>query len=210
MQLACDDGFRFEEPQPAHKPNLKKIPGRLIGKYLRSDSSRHLIIDPQHIIEWENLELKLHIDSLDLEIDSTQLPANPQEFIELLDGSHQVNLQFIEGDSVLVRYNYRDTLFTISEYNVIRRFKGHYFLNRSREGRVTWSVDLLTLKKRKLSLSDINIPKDITSLEEITEIEKRVGPSGRLKGYKLKPTRRELNKLMDLGFTRTAEYIKVE
>ena len=61
-----------------------------------------------------------------------------------------------------------------------------------------------------LSFSKVRIPEDITVLKEITELEEIKSDSGKVIGYKLKPTRRELKQLMKHSFTETKTYKKVE
>ena len=73
-----------------------------------------------------------------------------------------------------------------------------------------WRVRRLTLDKDDLSFSRVRIPKDITQLKEITEVEEIKADSGKMISYKLNPTRKELKRLMNHSFYDTKKYKKLE
>jgi hypothetical protein len=205
---SCDDSIRFEEPQPSNQPNLRHIPKQLRGSYFSSSDSTQLTINDHVIIDWTDVELKIHKDSLDFEIDSTQIVEQSHDFIKINDGKFKIGLKFFE-DSVLFNYSYRDTIFEISDRHILRRFKGHYFLNYKRSDG-NWKVRKLSLKKRELSFSKVRIPEDIDALKQITEIQEVKSDSGRVIGYNLNPSRKELKQLMKHSFSETKTYKRVK
>lgn len=205
---SCEDPIKFEEPQPPNQNDLKRIPKKLRGSYLSTIDSTYLKIDERTIVDWTDIEFMTLVDSLEYEIDSTKIIREFANYIEVIDGN--VNLNFrLFGDSVLVRGSLRDTLFEISETHILRRFKGHYFLNYKRSD-ANWKVRRLTLSKKELSFSMVRKPEDIEILKEITEVKEIKSDSGKLTGYKLKPSRKELKRLMKLSFTETKTYKKLE
>lgn len=207
--LACEDSVKFEEPQPPEKKDLNQIPRRLRGTYFSTSDSIFLTINKTQIIEWVDIETRTLIDSLDIEIDSTKISEQTPDSIQISEGMYNLNFKFLSGDSVIVYYSYRDTLFEISHEHLLRRFKGHYFLNYRRTEN-DWRIRRLTLDKDELSFSRVRIPEDITQLNEITEVEEIKSDSGKVVGYKLKPTRKELKQLMKHSFSDTKKYKKVE
>ena len=211
--LSCGEtGYRFEEPQPASRPNLQQIPKRLTGNYLRSDSTAQLYIDRTQIIEWQETSTVLHIDTFHsvFEIDSTKISTSAPDTLKISEGGFSLNFKSVAQDSIWMAFSYYDTLFSISDHNLLKRFKGRYFLNYARASSDTWRVRCLTLKSKTLTFEDIEIPEDITALTEITEIKEIRTPEGRLKGYQLEPTRKELKQLMKLGLTKADEYTRLD
>jgi hypothetical protein len=52
--------------------------------------------------------------------------------------------------------------------NVVRKFKGNYFLN-TRYNKTSWSVEKMNLSKGQLTISSISTKDDIENLKEMTE-----------------------------------------
>jgi hypothetical protein len=73
-----------------------------------------------------------------------------------------------EGDSLITHVHYIDTLFQMDYDNVVRKFKGYYFLNK-RSDKTSWVVKKIQLTKGQLILSSISTKQDIENLKEITE-----------------------------------------
>ncbi|MEM6829961.1 MAG: hypothetical protein AAF551_05565, partial [Bacteroidota bacterium] len=127
--LACEERLKFEEPQPPDKNDLNQLPRKLRGIYLSTSDSTFLTITETEIIEWVDIVTKSLIDSLDLDIDSTLINEHTPDSIQIIDGKFNLSFKFLTEDSVTVYYSYRDTIFQISNEHLLRRFKGHYFLN---------------------------------------------------------------------------------
>ncbi len=207
--FACEERVKFEKPQPPDRNNLNAIPGKLQGTYLSNADSALLTIDEQRIIEWTDIEYRTVLDSLDMEVDSS-LFVNPlSDTIQLTEGMFNIRLKFLPLDSVIVFYSYRDTVFEISNQQIIRKFKGHYFLNYEQTEN-NWSVRRLTLNRDELSFSKVRLPEDISELQEITEVEELKSDSGKVVSYRLNPTRKELKKLLKRSFSETTTYQKLK
>jgi len=205
--LACEDRIKFEEPQPPGKNDLRQLPGKLQGTYYSTSDSTFLTITDTQIIEWVDIVTKSLIDSLD--IDSTLIDQQTSDSVRIIDGKYNLTFKFLSADSVTVYYSYRDTIFNISDEHLIRRFKGHYFLNYKRTDN-DWKVRRLTLDKNELTFSRVRIPEDISDLKEITEVQEIKSDSGKVVGYKLNPSKKELKKLMKHRFSETKSYIKTQ
>ena len=70
--------------------------------------------------------------------------------------------------TVIQHANWTDTLFNISADNVLKKFKGYYFLN-NRYKDSSWEVKKLSLKKGVLTVGSVSDNDDIQKLKEITE-----------------------------------------
>lgn len=150
----------FEEPQPSDEPNLESIPAELTGKFLNlSDSSvftvnTKLAIRTYLVLVCEPLS---KIDSLYELTDDTML---------IVSDVTRVKAQII-NDTVCARFNYVDTIFNLSEKNVLRKYKQNFFMNvLEEEG---WEVIKLDLHKNKLYVATISSKEDVRKLRKITE-----------------------------------------
>ncbi len=207
--IACEERVKFEEPQPSDRNDLNQIPRKLRGSYISNSDSTFLTISEDRIVEWMDLETRTLIDSLDMEIDSTMMTEVTPDSVQVIDGAFNLSFKFLPSDSVIVYYSYRDTVFEISNEQVLRRFKGHYFLN-YRRTEDNWIVRRLTLDKGELSFSKVRVPEDFNELKEITEVKEIKSDSGKVVGYKLNPTRKELKQLMKHSFSETKTYQRLE
>lgn len=207
--LACEDRLKFEEPQPPGKNDLNQLPRKLQGTYFSNSDSTFLTITETQIIEWVDIVTNSIIDSLDIEIDSTLITEQTSDSVRIIDGKYNLAFKFFSADSVTVYYSYRDTIFNISNEHLLRRFKGHYFLNYRRTDN-DWKVRRLTIDKNELTFSKVRIPDDISELREITEVQEIKSDSGKVVGYKVNPSRKELKQLVKHRFSETKSYLKTK
>ena len=63
--------------------------------------------------------------------------------------------------------HYIDTLFNIKNNDILKKYKGYYFLNEHRDNG-TWVVNKLNPSRNSLIVSSISKEEDFESLEEIT------------------------------------------
>jgi hypothetical protein len=190
----------FEEPQPIDISNLSKIPNRLFGKYLNIKDSSLLVINENVIKRVNNFSGKIHIKELDS--------------LNVLSGNAVINLKTKEriqvrriGDSLLFHQNYTDTIFRLSKMNVLKKYKGYYFLNILFDEK-NWETKKVKLSKGKLTISTINSIEEIHNLEKITSSSHDTISQV----FKFKPTKRQFKKFVkEEGFGEEDEtYIKQE
>jgi len=151
----------FSEPQPTNTENISKFPKHFQGQYLSVEDNSILSIEDKLIQRIYDFDYKIHPNQLD----ST----------ELLVSDTVINLETNEktiikrdGDSLLVNFHSIDTLFQIDYDNVVRKFKGYYFLN-TRYDKQSWGVEKMQLSKGLLVISNISSETDVEKLKEITE-----------------------------------------
>lgn len=157
----CGPIVTFEEPQPGSRRTLNSFPKRMHGNYLSQDGNTIVSIDGQLIIKTTDYDLKTHKDSV---TKYARLKGDT-----LFSDSTNYQMVKIIGDSIVVEHvHYTDTIFSISDDNVLKKFKGYYFLN-SRMDTARWIVQKLSLVKGILSIANIASSQDIEVLKELTE-----------------------------------------
>ena len=136
---ACVPPVTFNEPQPTDTDNLSKFPKRLQGEYLKLADNSTLSIGDKLIQRTYDYDFKIHINELD---SAEQLSGDT--IINLI--TKVKTLIKREGDSLITHIHYVDTLFQLDYDNVVRKFKGYYFLNK-RYGKTSWEVKKIQLTK---------------------------------------------------------------
>lgn len=159
--FACEPPVTFNEPQPTNTENLSKFPKRLHGQYFSLADNSTLSISDKLIQRTYDYDYKVHPNQLDSNsrlLDDT--------IIDLTTNEKTVVKR--DGDSLITHIHYIDTLFQIDYDNVVRKFKGYYFLN-TRYDKSSWEVKKIQLVKGQLLISSISTKEDIENLKEITE-----------------------------------------
>ena len=159
--FACGPTVTFNEPQPTDTDNLSKFPYRLQGQYLSIADNSTLVIGDKLIQRIYDFDLKIHPSQLD---SNSRLSGDT--IINLTTNSREVVKR--DGDSLVTHIHYIDTLFLMDYDNVVRKFKGYYFLNK-RYDKESWEVKKIQLSKGQLVVSSISTKQDIENLKTITE-----------------------------------------
>ena len=159
--VACGESVTFQEPQPTDTDNLSKFPKRLQGQYISLRDSSTLIISDKLITRSFDFS-KIHLSELD-KLDST-FQLSGDTIIELETNEKQLIKR--DEDSLIIRYI--DTLFQMNYDNVVREFKGYYFLNtRYHYDKTSWVIKKIQLSKGQLIISSISNKQDMDNLTEI-------------------------------------------
>ena len=194
--FACEPPVTFDEPQPTNIDNLSKFPKRLQGQYLNLTDNSTLIVSDKLIQRIYDYDYKVHLNQLDS--------------AEQLSGDTIINIKTKEktlikrdGDSLITHVHYIDTLFQMDYDNVVRKFKGYYFLNK-RYDKTSWEVKKIQLTKGQLILSSISTNLDIENLKEITET-----PQDTVPPYKFSATKKQFKEFIkNDGFSDSETFIK--
>lgn len=150
----------FNEPQPANTENLSKFPNSLQGQYLSLEDKSILSIEGKLIERIYDFDYKVS----QAELDST-FQLNGDTLIDI--ETNEKTIIKYAGDSLIVHYHHIDTLFQMDYDNVVRKFKGYFFLN-TRYDKDSWEVKKMQLEKDQLIISCISMDDDIQKLKEIT------------------------------------------
>jgi hypothetical protein len=157
----CEPAATFDKPQPENAKSLTSFSERLQGKYLSADQASIVTITDRLLVRQYDFDFKEHKDSMGK---SYKLVGDT--LIYLRDGTKEKVI--VNGDTIIQRANWTDTLFKISADNVLKKFKGYYFLN-NRYSDNSWEVKELSLKKGVLTVGSVSEKDDIQKLKEITE-----------------------------------------
>jgi len=194
--FACEPTVTFNEPQPTGVSNLSKFPNRLQGQYLSLADNSQLSISDNLIQRVYDYDCKVHQNQLD-----STLKLSGDTVIDL--NTNEKTLVKRDGDSLIVHIHYIDTLFQLNYDNVVRRFKGYYFLN-TRCGKESWEVKKVQLTMGQLIIGSISTKLDLENLREITE-----SPQDTVPPYKFTATRRQFKKFVKKdGFRNSETFVK--
>jgi hypothetical protein len=109
----------------------------------------------------------------------------------------------IQGDSAFQHWTYCDTLLDISRGDILRKYKGHYFLN-DQISAGSWRVTLLTKIDNGVTLGSVSKKEDIGHLRELTATKSD-------SVFIFRPTRKEMRQyLKEKGFSENNTYVKVQ
>lgn len=195
--FACEPPITFDAPQPVDVDNLTKFPKRLKGKFISLADSSFLLITDNLIVREHHFNQKIHPSQLD----STCI-LNGDTIFNIVSNSKEIVVR--DGDSLITHVHYSDTIFEMNNDHVLRKYKGHYFLN-TRYDNESWEVRKMDLSKGKLTVSSIASKEEIEKLEEITaSIQDTVAP------YKFNLTKKQFKEFIKSeGFSESEEFVKV-
>lgn len=192
----CDPAVTFTTPQPDGLNNLSKFPKRLHGQYYSLENGTTLIIKDKvmyKVYEWDE---KRHPNQLDI--------------MEHLEGDTLIDLRYKtrmpvkrDGDSLIIHYSGNDTLFQLAHGNVLRKYKGYYFMNTCYD-KTHWEVHKVRLKKGQLSISEISTEEEIELLKEIAEAS-----GDTIAQYNFSATKRQFREFVTTrGFSSSEVFVK--
>jgi hypothetical protein len=154
----------FVEPQPIKTDNLSKFPNRLKGQYYCPTDNSKLLIEDNLISKIYDYDQKVLVAQLD-----SSFKLSGDTIINL--GTNEKTLTKRVGDTLIVHTHYIDTVFRMNYDNVVRKFKGYYFLNK-RYDEGSWEVKKADLSSGKLTIGSISSSQEIETLKSITESSK--------------------------------------
>ena len=197
LLTACSEAILFEEPQPAGAEILIKFPEKIQGEYQSLSNRSVLHISDSLITRVYDFNIKEHINNLD-----PNYRLKGDTLLDL-DIGEKIIVKIID-DTIYHGFYSLDTLFYISENNVLKKYKSHYFLSTTSDN-ISWSVKKLSANKGKLFISTISGKEDIALLKEITETQADTT------AVKFKPTQKQFKKFIkENGFNETEEFIRIK
>ncbi len=195
--FACQPPVTFDKPQPADIKALGGFPSRLHGKYLSTADSTVVMMTPGYLIRFYEYDQKIHLSQLDC---TQQLIGDT-----LFDVKTNTGIPVhIEGDSLVQHITGADTLFHIDALNILKKYKGYYFINTfnpfTKAG--SWEVKKLELSRGTLTISGVNTLEDINQLKALTENTQDTTL------YLFSPTKREFKKFVRNEGFRDSEVLR--
>lgn len=185
---SCAPDLTFTEPQPPDVKNETKFKRRYRGDYRSLEDSAILTITKNSIKKTWYVDIKVHKDSIELKV---SLEGGKLEMVNI--AGYEVTQ---EGDSVRIVGETTKHLFNLSEDQVLRYYKGYYFLN-SQEGDDLWTVKMLSLEKGLLSFKRfLGTEAELTKLSELTSIDTVRNAEGEAVDYRIHPTLSEFREIL--------------
>lgn len=191
-----DTTVSFEVSQPENVKEEKEFPNKLIGTYYNPDENSQLEISKYFILKKITLEDTLKIS----ELNKNERIVN--DTLYLLNSKVKYKILKI-NDSLFSNYIYVDTTFNLKKTDVLKKFKGYYFLNNKTDTDF-WEVEKLSLNKGVLNINGITTQNEITLMETITDNKK-----DSIKLFTVKPTKKQFKAfLKQNGFTEGDTYLR--
>lgn len=189
---SMDKSIDFLESQPSEVKSSYTFSKKYQGTYINPNDSSQLLILPNTIIKIVHLRGICLSNDMDNSFNGDR--NNNNDIITSLR-KDSIDVVSIVGDSIHFVWNIQDTLFCISSSNVAKYYKGSYFLNYTND-QLTWKVQRMDLDKKRLSIGMI-MPNDslFTSIP-IKNISEVKNDTGLVVNYKIKPSKKELKKLI--------------
>jgi len=204
------DYVRFETAQPDRVRLSQSFNKKVQGEYLNcSNLEDRLIISEKLILNSQTFKFRSH--KKDLRLGSTAIihKENNDSLRSLfINAGYQINF---DGDTVSGSLTNIDTIFQISKNQLLKKFKGSYFLN-YKKNEDSWKVNQLNIKKDSLFIGEIS-PSDTLLRFNFIEKNKEFNESDSTTRaqYRINPTRREFKKLIKTNsFEKSSCYFKVK
>jgi len=197
--ITCGPEVKFTEPQPKGISNLKLIPSEYHGKFRSKSDSTLLIIDSCSIVkEWRSTE-KMRRDSLDKELKMhiTRDTTFKYRDDKLLGKSPEFLLLAIHlyKDSAIVKITGYESLFAVSDSQLVRTYKKYCFLNfKTNDG--YWLVKTLRLQDNMLDFSDLIDVKEIDMIKTRAKVIEVKDTSQKVVDYHMSPNLREMRRIL--------------
>lgn len=194
--VSCDPPVTFSDPQPQGSGNETAIPKKLQGYYVSREDSSDLVIHDHAICRVYEGDLRLDIRQSD-----SSFTWDADSLLDVNTGLHYAAVK--RGDSIFAHIAMSDTLFAIGESGVLRKFRGHYFLNRKHDDG-GWEVSDMTLRRGILTIGRVREESEVQLLKEISSSSlDTVSP------FRFSPTRREFKRFLNEdGFRDREEFVR--
>lgn len=190
LLLGCGPYIWFKTPQPKGFDNLSAFPEHIMGKYISVKDTNTISIGKDAIIREYREKLVMTKWEFREEVGDTISEDTSFMFTDNL-------LVRIEsaGDSVKIFSSKDEALFRISDRQLLRNYKGYYFLN-FKDTNDYWKVKILKLVGDTLEFDFILTEKDMQNIKGITRIEVKTDSIEDASKYYLAPSKRELRKIL--------------
>lgn len=202
----CKPTILFNAPQPAERRDLIRFPTRYLGEYLEIEDSSFFVVE-KYLIREKYLS---DISAPRSEIDTSKEFILKDYTVYLPESGQEVPV-VIRNDSVFGTYINYDTVFYISDENILRRYKGYFFLNMRNEEK-EWAVYRLKFRKDgSTSLCGISDEDEIERLKELTTVIEEKNDKDEVTKYIIKPEKEDFKQIIKEGhFRDCTEYRKLK
>ncbi len=205
--VSCEESnwVKFESPQPLNVKEIKSFGKEVQGVYTKfSNPNKSLIIHPEYITT--ELHLKMRSARLGIVLDSnTKVDINNDSALIAYFEKKDIHIK-LDGDTIVYNYRLLDTLFYISEENILKKYKRNYFLNYKFDT-TYWRVKKTKVRGDTLSFGEI-FPTDSLLHYDYASID-TAAHQKTAKAYILSPSKSEFKKLLrSKAFSTTEKYVR--
>lgn len=185
----------FSVPQPEGKNNLKEFPENIWGVYKNYDTQEELTIKKNMIIS-----VKLISDTLPMSYKDSLKDE------KVLNSYYQFKqFKTLKNDSLLVTYKVFDTIFNANK-NVLKKFKGYYFLNFQIDSS-KWNVKKLSFNRNIINLHKIETINELKTMKDIMLLQTKDSTESIL----VKPNKKQFKEFINAnGFEHGDSYLKIK
>lgn len=156
--------FLFKETQPINDRELKHIPNKFIGSYINQDSTYLIITDKVIYNKWI-AKNNISLSEFDSVKDSVKIVGNK---MYLLDSKKFFDFRKVK-DSIEITDTYYDTIFSISDFNKVKRIKEAIVLNT--KDSIYWKIRILSLDRKNLKLVTLVSKYDLARIDSLSKIK---------------------------------------
>lgn len=200
LLVSCGDQLyvRFEKAQPEGVKSLESFSRKVKGNFINCSNPLDLItISDNLIVNSRTFKFKSHRADLDLDSTINIDSNNDKELIKLFT-SEGYQIEII-GDTISASLTSLDTIFIISENQVLKKFKGSYFLS-SKWDENSWNVSQISFLKDTLLMGQISPSDTLLRFDFIAKTEDyNTTDSTTSTQYSINPSKRQFKKLIKLN-----------
>lgn len=218
--VACEEQYvQFESPQPLGVKASEMFEESIHGIYKACDDSinQQLFISNQLIYTFNEEHVTVHRKDLELDSGVVIDVYNDQALTKYIDSlfseekleAEGVTLNFeLEGDTIVVDYIDRDTVFQLSEKQVLKKYKKSFFLN-TQKAVDNWKVKRLSIEGDSLFFWKLTPSDTLLQYDFVTKHAIEDTASNKTHYYKAKPDKNDFRKLLkEKAFTRSSCYCR--
>ncbi len=193
--FSCEPSVLFEEPQPFGGTNLPGFSTKITGTYASPEKDVFLIVSKDQVIRTMVYDSRIHKAHLD--------PAFlVQEGALVNRETGEVEIAKMEGDTIIWRRHFTDTLFNIAGGDILKKYKGRFYLN-TKAGSRQWFVYSLDFSKDEVSLGKIRTEEDQAKLRAITGTAQDTV-------FRFNPTKKQFKQFVKAsGFSSTESFVRL-
>jgi len=200
---SCQPSVVFGDAQPVTVNPLTNIPDIYRGIYWCNVDSASLYVDDKAFVRRKEFLIKTTLQEIETDPDLDLV--NEQLYVNDWEGYFPVT-EF--GDSITSQIILRDTIFAISDKQLVKTFRGHLVLN-YKLNNDTWEVLVVSQSSDGLlTISKATIPEDLAKLDSITTINFLKDSERTQTQIYLKPTAKEFARIYNDGllFSKSCTY----
>ena len=199
---SCEPAVVFKSPQPKGITEITSFSSEFRGSFFCESDSSLVVVDKNIIYKTHWFDFSIPENRI--ESDPSLNKSGESLFVKELG---ECMIYKIQNDTVYASVRLTDTLFILSEENILKSYKGHQVMNlKLKDG--DYEVIILSLDEdTNLELKMATLPGEVKDLERITPV-KDVSYDD-VEQYQVNPTQLEFDEILKQEIVfETCEYFK--